>query len=277
MTSLATESNPSAFSLLLRRSYGLALRHLYLYKQSWTRLIEMMYWPILNIGLYGFISLSLVRRFGHADVMTEAFLGGLMLGEVFTRNIMSMLIMHMEEVWSRNLGHLFASPLRLRDYTGILITLGTTRSLIAIIPAYIAVYYLFDFSILKLGWHLPLYAALLCFNGWWFGLLIVSLLLRFGLAAEWLGWMGTWVLMPFMAPYYPVSILPHAFQAISWALPGTYVFESMKAQLATGEARPDYLGIALILNLIYFAIAAFIFASAFRSAKNSGGLIQMGE
>jgi ABC-2 type transport system permease protein len=272
-----TAPEPAAVWLPLRRVWGLALRHIYLYRGSWPRLVEMMYWPILNIALYGFVSLSLVHRFGHTDILTDAFMGGVLLAEIMTRNTVSMLIMYMEEVWSRNLGHLFASPLRLRDYVGGLIGLSTLRCLISVIPAYIVVYYLFDFSILRLGWELPLYAALLCFNSWWFGLLILSLLMRYGLAAEWLGWMCTWLLMPFMAPYYPVSILPHAFQVVSWAIPGTYVFESMKLQIATGAAQFDYLGIALALNLVYLGVAFLVFARAYRHSRKSGGLLQMGE
>jgi len=277
LTLPATAPESTALFPAARRVYGIALRHVYLYLGSWPRLVEMMYWPMLNISLYGFISLSMVQRFGHTDVMTDAFLGGLMLAEIMTRTIMAIMIMYMEEVWSRNLGHLFASPLRLRDYVASLIGLGTMRCLVSVLPAFITVFYLFHFSILTLGWHLPLYAALLWFNGWWYGLAIVALLLRFGLAAEWLGWMCTWLLMPFMAPYYPVSILPHAFQIVSWALPGTYVFESMKMQLATGAARDDYLLIALALNTLYFTVATILFTRAYRFAKKSGGLLQMGE
>ncbi|MDR3448513.1 MAG: ABC transporter permease [Alphaproteobacteria bacterium] len=255
----------------------MALRHIYLYLGSWPRLAEMMYWPMLNIALYGFISLSMVRQMGHVDVRIDAFLAGLMLAEVLTRAVMAMLVMYMEEVWSRNLGHLFASPMRLRDFVAGMLTLGVTRCLISVIPAFVVVYWLFHFSILTLGWNLPVYIALLCFNGCWYGLLIVSIILRFGLAAEWLGWMSTWLLMPFLAPYYPVAVLPPAFQAISWALPGTYVFESMKIQLTTGSARPDYLVTALFLNLGYFILAGWVFTRAFRSARQSGGLMQMGE
>lgn len=237
----------------------------------------MMYWPLVNLILFGFVSLSIVRRLGHADVTTDVFFGGLLLVEIFTRNVISMLVLHMEEVWSRNLGHLFASPLRLRDYVGSLMALSAFRCIVAIVPAYFLAYFLFDFSILRFGWNLPLYAALLCVNGWWCGMLIVSLLLRFGLAAEWLGWMSAWLLTPFMAPYYPISILPPVFQAVSRILPGTYVFESMKAQLMTGAARVDHLGIALLLNVVYFAGATFFFARSFRTAKNSGRLLQTGE
>ena len=277
MTLPATAPETSSPLPSLRRIYGLALRHVYLYQGSWPRLVEMMYWPIINVMLLGFVSLSIVNRFGHVDVMTDAYIGGILLTEIFSRSVMAIMLVHMEEVWSRNLGHLFASPLRLRDYIAGGIVPSSVRCLIAVTPAFILAYFLFDFSILKLEWALPLYIALLLFNGWWIGMMIVSLLLRFGLAAEWLGWMCIWLLIPFMAPYYPVTILPHAFQVISWALPGTYVFESMKIQIATGVARMDYLAIALVLNALYFLAATFIFTRAFRSAKNSGGLLQMGE
>ena len=260
-----------------RRIYGLALRHIYLYMESWPRLVEMMYWPIINTMLLGFVSLAIVNRYGHVDVMTDTYVGGVLLTEIISRSVMAIMLVHMEEVWSRNLGHLFASPLRMRDYIAGGISIGSLRCLIAVTPAFILAYYLFGFSILQLNWELALYIALLLFNGWWIGMMIVSLLLRFGLAAEWLGWMCIWLLIPFMAPYYPVSILPKAFQVIAWALPGTYVFESMKIQIATGAARMDYLGIALVLNIVYFLTATTLFSRAFLSAKNSGGLLQMGE
>jgi len=260
-----------------RRIKGLALRHLYLYMESWPRLMEMMYWPIINMIIFGFISLSIMKHFNNAYMVTDAYLAGLMLNEVLLRTVFAFMVMYMEEVWSRNLGHLFAGPLRMRDYIAGLVSIGTARCLISVVPAFILVFYMFDFSILRLGWYLPVYIGLLCFCGWWYGMMIMALLLRFGLAAEWLGWMCTWVLMPFMAPYYPVSILPKAVQIIAWCLPGTYVFESMKQQLADGHANPAYLVTALILNAVFFGLASFLLAGAFRSARKNGGLLQMGE
>lgn len=256
---------------------GVALRHYYLYAQSWPRVLEMMYWPMLNMILFGYVSLSMLRLSGNDTTFSNTYLCGVMLTEIVIRTTVAEMIMYMEEVWSRNLGHLFASPLRLRDYAASLMALSSLRCVIALVPAAFLVYVLFDFSILQLGWGLPLYAFLLTINGWWYGLLIISMLLRFGLAAEWLGWMCTWVLLPFMAPYYPVSILPPVFQAISWLLPGTYVFESMKVQMATGSMRFDLLGVAVLLNAVYVGIAAFSLARAFKSARRQGGLLQMGE
>ncbi|MDE2029589.1 MAG: ABC transporter permease, partial [Alphaproteobacteria bacterium] len=160
MTSPALEAvAPNPFP---RRLKALALRHIYLYVESWPRLVEMMYWPMLNMALFGFVSLSMVRYLGHTSVLSSAYLSGVMLAEIVMRTVMAIMIMYMEEVWSRNLGHLFASPLRLRDYIASLMTLGTVRCIVSVAPAYLVVYYLFHYSILSLGWMLPLYAALLC-------------------------------------------------------------------------------------------------------------------
>lgn len=278
MTSLETASDRKvSLPPMLRRIFGLVLRHVYLYLGSWPRVLEMMYWPIVNIALMGFVSLSFVRRLGHVDVMTDAFLAGLLLAEIFTRSIMGTLLFHMEEIWSRNLGHMFASPLRLRDYIGGAITISFIRCFLSIIPAYILASYLFHFSILRLGWNFPLFAFLLAFNAWWVGLLIISLLFHYGMAAEWFGWMCIWLLMPFMSPYYDVSILPAALQVIARLIPGTYVFDSVKSFLATGSARYDYLALAFALNVVYFIGAMYVFIRAHRSAKRNGGLLQMGE
>ena len=107
--------------------------------------------------------------------------------------------------------------------------------------------------------------------------MIISILLRFGLAAEWVAWMATWLLVPFFAPYFPVSVLPQGFQIISRALPPTYVFESMKGLISEGDLKPENLLIALALTIFYAILAALIFWRAYRNACRRGGLLQTGE
>ena len=60
-------------------------------------------------------------------------------------------------------------------------------------------------------------------------MLILALILRYGLAAEWLGWMIAFSMLPFVAAYYPVTVMPPPLQVFSWSLPATYVFQSMKS------------------------------------------------
>src|SRR5262249_55240680 len=157
-----------------------------------------------------------------AAIFAGIFVAGVLMSEILLRIGIGMMLLFLEEVWSRNLGHLFASPLKFSEYVGGVLFLSFVRATLSIIPAVIVANYLFHFSLLSLGLPLIAFLALLLLNGWWYGMLLLSLLVRFGLAAEWVAWMSTWLIIPLVAPYYPVAILPHWLQPISWSIPATY-------------------------------------------------------
>ena len=280
MTSPATVPQPfkPARFLFPRHLLALALRHLYLCVESWPRLIEIMYWPTINILMQGFISLYVAQKMGvTAASVATIFIAGALFCEVLLRTGQGMMILFMEEVWSRNLGHLFASPLPFFHYSFSIMLLGFTRMAIAIIPAAFISAWLFNFNMFDMGVALAYYIPLLILNGWWMGLLIISMILWLGLAAEWLTWMSIWLLIPMIAPYYPVSVLPPLLQYVSWSLPATYVFESIKSLITTHELHGDYLVTALFLNIGYLIAAGLIFNIAHRNARRQGRLLQNGE
>jgi ABC-2 type transport system permease protein len=263
--------------LFLRRILALALRHIYLHLGSWPRVVEMIYWPMVNLASWGFVSLYLMKKFANSEVLGSALVAGVVLTEIFLRPSITALMLFLEEVWSRNLGHLFASPIRMWEYAFGLLVIALFRSCIALVPVFILAHYMFGFSLFSLGWPLAAFLPLLAINGCLYGLLIVAMLLRYGLAAEWLAWMATWLLIPFFAPYYPVSILPSGLQMLSHALPPTYVFESMKSLISGGGLHAENLLIASALTALYGLIVAFVFWRAYQSARRRGGLLQSGE
>ena len=96
-----------------RRIWGLMYRHLALYRRSWPRLLELAYWPVLQMCIWGFTASFLAARMGSPAVLAGAtLLGGVLLWEVALRSQMGVAISFLEEMWSRNLGHVFVSPLR---------------------------------------------------------------------------------------------------------------------------------------------------------------------
>ncbi|RYE91683.1 MAG: ABC transporter permease, partial [Oxalobacteraceae bacterium] len=95
-----------------RRIWGLMYRHLALYRRSWPRVVELIYWPVLQMLIWGFTTSFIAGRGGSALVVAGALLGGVLLWEVALRSQMGVAISFLEELWSRNLGHLFVSPIR---------------------------------------------------------------------------------------------------------------------------------------------------------------------
>jgi ABC-2 type transport system permease protein len=270
-------NRPHKPALFARRLWAIGLRHIYLHTGSLPRLLEMLYWPLINMMVWGFVGIYINQRISGVTSISQALIAAVLLIEILQRVNQNVLTLFMEEIWSRNLGHLFASPLGFYEYVFGLLATALVRSAIAVIPAICIASYLFHFSLWALGWMLPPYVAILALNGCWYGMLIMALLLRFGMAAEWLGWMATQLLVPLIAPYYPVAVLPPVMQIIAKSIPATYVFEDMKAVIAGQPSNPSHLGLALALNALYLVIALGILTLSYRGARQRGGLLQVGE
>ena len=262
----------------LRRIWGMIYRHLALYRRSWPRLLELAYWPTLQMCIWGFTaSFFAMRDTGAAMVTIGMLLGGVLLWEVALRSQMGVAISFLEEIWSRNLGHVFVSPLRPWELVAALIAMSILRMAAGVLPAVLLAWALYAFNLFALGPALILFALNLMAMGWWVSLGVVSLILRHGAGAEALAWSVLFGITPFAAVFYPVSVLPWFLQPIAWALPAAHVFEGMRAVLA-GAAFPwEHLAAASLLNLLWLAAAAWLFAIQFSAARIRGALLSIGE
>jgi ABC-2 type transport system permease protein len=182
-----------------------------------------------------------------------------------------------EEVYSRNLGHLFVSPLRVSELVGALLTISLLRTLIGIGGAALLAIPLFDFSIFGLGLPLLGFFANLLVMGWSVGLLVSGLVLRYGLGAESLAWVSIFALAPISGIYYPVAVLPEWLQAVAWLLPSSHVFEGMRALMFEQTVRLDLMLQSAGLNVVFLAAGAGAFTVAFNSARQRGLLLRIGE
>ena len=204
------------------------------------------------------------------------WLGGVLLWEVTLRSQMGVAITFLEELYSRNLGHIFVSPIRPWELLASQVAMSLLRTLVGVLPAVGIAYGLYAFNLFSMGPILVLFFANLMLMGWWIALSVVSLILRHGLGAEVLAWSVTFGLAPLSAVFYPVSVLPAAIRPIALALPSTHVFEGMRAALA-GTIRWDHLVAAAGLNVVWACGAAALFAWQFRRARDTGTLLNLGE
>ncbi|WP_287786611.1 ABC transporter permease [Acidiphilium sp.] len=262
----------------LRRIWGLMYRHFCLYRRSWPRLLELAYWPTLELLIWGFTAKFVVQ--GHADLPVRAagaLIGGVLLWEVALRAQMGVTISFLEEIWSRNLGHVFVSPLRPREMVFALLGVSVMRSLAGLAPAAVIAFLLYDFNVFTFGPALILFMLNLFLMGWWLALGVISLLFRYGASAEALAWTLAFGLTPVACVFYPASILPGWLRPVADALPADHIFAGMRSALYRHVTDFSQLGIAFGLNGIWMAAAAMIFAAQFRAARRSGALVTIGE
>jgi ABC-2 type transport system permease protein len=264
--------------LALRRVWGLMYRHLALYRRSWPRVLELMYWPILQMVVWGFVTAYLAGVQNNvASVAAGVLLGGVLLWEVAIRSQMGFAISFLEEIWSRNLGHVFVSPLRPHELVAALVGMSMVRMFAGVIPAAILAFLLYGFGVWRLGPVLVPFLAALMMMGWAVALGVTALILRHGAGAEPLAWSVLFGLTPFAAVFYPVSVLPDWLQPVALMVPAAHVFEGMRAALLQGSIAWGHLGAAFALDLVWLAAMGWLFLRQFQSARVRGALLNIGE
>ncbi|NBC33155.1 MAG: ABC transporter permease [Alphaproteobacteria bacterium] len=260
-----------------RRIAAVVLRYWYLLRGSWPRLFEIAYWPTIQMVIWGLITLHLT---GDSSWVTQAagvLIGAVLLWDVLFRGQLGASLCFLEEMWSRNMGHLFVSPLRPHEWVASLVIMSLIRTLIGVLPAAVLAIFLYDYNIFSLGLPLAAFFANLMVCSWWMSLLIIAMILRFGLGAEGLAWLVVFLFAPVSAIYYPVSVLPEFFQWVALALPPAHVFEGMRGVLFGEPFSWGHLAAAVGLNGLYGALAGTIFLIAFKDARRRGALLNQGE
>jgi len=260
-----------------RRMGAVILRHWYLIAGSWPRFLDLCYWPIVQMILWGFIQTFMAQQSSFFAQAGGILLGAVMLWDVLFRGQIGIAIAFFEEVYSRNLGHLLATPLKIGEYIAALMAVSLIRTMVGLFPATLLAIWFFGFSLYSLGIALIAFFFSLIAFGWSIGLFVAGLVLRYGLGAESFAWAFIFALAPLCGVYYPTSILPSWVQALSALLPASYIFNGMRSVLMEHVVRVDYLLIAAGLNVVWLAggIAAFLIFHA--SARERGMLLQLGE
>jgi ABC-2 type transport system permease protein len=259
------------------RVAAMVLRYLYLLRSSWPRILELIYWPTMQLFVWGFLQLYISQNAGYFARAGGMFIGAVLLWDILFRGQLGFSVSFLEEMWARNLGNLMISPLRPVEFVAALMIMSVVRLAIGMVPVTLLAIVLFGFNIYGMGFALAAFFANLILTSWSVGILVSGVLLRNGMGAESLAWTLMFVLMPLTCVYYPVATLPHWLQMVSWGLPPTYVFEGMRALVIDHVFRADLMAEALGLNALYFTAAVVAFLQLLKSARRQGSLLQSGE
>ena len=192
----------------------------------------MIYWPVMNIVVWGFFTFYLAHRGGAQPGIVSSLLGAVILWGLFNAFQRDMAVGFLDELWSKNLVNLFGSPLtdlgvhhradhgksgqgadrhgrRISDRLALLPLQHFSHA------AYVCTLH-FQSGTVRAGgrhrrhWtHLPLHH-------------------RFQVLA----WGFAGLLMPFSCVFYPLKSLPDFLHPVAWILPTTHSFEGMRQAIA---------------------------------------------
>jgi ABC-2 type transport system permease protein len=261
----------------LNRVGAMVRRYWYLLRSSWPRILDLIYWPAVQMLMWGFLQLYVQQNASFFAQAGGVFIGSVLLWDILFRGQLGFSISFLEEMYARNLGNIMMSPLRPVEFVAALMIMSLIRLAIGMIPVTFLAIAFFGFNLWSLGVALAAFFLNLILTSWAIGIFVAGLLLRNGMGAESLAWTFMFLFLPLTCVYYPVAVLPDWLQWVAWSLPPTYVFEGMRALLIEHVFRADLMVEAFVFNIVLFAAACIAFFALLRSARVHGTLLQTGE
>ncbi|HEX7456309.1 MAG TPA: hypothetical protein VF303_02485 [Candidatus Nanoarchaeia archaeon] len=253
----------------ISRMKAVLLQEFYITKRSLEVILDLFFFSVMTIVVFGFVSLFLTGRFSGAPA--HYLILGLILWEIIRVNQYSISVGAMWNVWSRNLTNMFIAPLSIKEYFVAHMISGVAKTfLIFIIISLISLAF-FDYNIFKLGpLNLFFFFCNLIIFSWTIGIALLGVIFRFGTRIQALAWGAIFIFQPLVASFFPVNVLPAVLQKIAFALPPTYVFEAARAALSNPIFNWKFMMISLGLNTVYFLLSLAFFNYMFRRSKETG-------
>jgi ABC-2 type transport system permease protein len=255
---------------MTRRIGALVLRYLLLIRRDYSRVVDLIYWPLLDIAVWGLFTFFLWRTQLQIPSALAVLLGGAILWNVFLRAAQDVSVSFLDDVWARSVVTTFASPLTFGEFGASVMVVGLVKVAMSLAVMSLAAWGLYAFDLLVLGWALVPFAANLVLFGWTLGLVALAIIVRFGGRWQILAWSLPFAAMPLSCVFYPQAVLPPSLRAVAGALPATHVFEGMRAVLVEGHMPWERLVWATTLNLLYLGLAASLVAWVLGVALDRG-------
>ena len=154
------------------RIKALLIRHMYLYKRSLPRLMDIFFWPFLELLLWGFLSMYLRQlNIPGANIVT-VLLGAVIFWSILNQAQRAVSVSFLEDVWEKNFLNLFVSPLSLGEFMISRFLIAIIQIVIVGIVSALAALVLYRFNIMDIGLSIVPFALELLVFGWTLGLFI---------------------------------------------------------------------------------------------------------
>ncbi len=239
--------------------------------------MEIFYWPLLDLVVWGFITVYLGQFESGLPHIAAFFIGALILWDILFRAQQGITISFLEEIWSRNLMNLFASPLKPGEFLAATIIISFCKVVAVLIVSVFVAWAFYSFNLFVLGVSLIPFILNLIIMGWSIGILTTAIIMRYGQEAEVMAWGMVFIFQPVSCVFYPVSVLPGFLQTVAHVIPAAHVFEGMRAVITNdGFPLPELMW-ASGLNALYLLASILWFHHIYDVVKAKGILVRVGE
>lgn len=243
-------------------------RHLLLTFRVFHRIIDVLYWPFLNIVLWGFNSVW--HQQTESPMITFTLLTALIFWQILFRANMEICYSLLDELQSQNFCNLFSSPLTLGEWMTAVVAIGLCKAVFTFTFGALCIWFLYALNILSIGWALLPFLALIILVGWGVGFLTSACIISWGQNVQGLMWVVVWAFVPFSGIFFPVSILPLWMQYCAYCFPQVYIFEGLRFFIANGAIPTMIMIKGTLLSFAFLILSLCYFKYRFESSKAYG-------
>ncbi len=254
----------------LHRIEAVVMRHLYYFRRNWDRLSDAIYWPVMDLVLWGLTTVWLQQRDAAPPHLLMAMLTGIVFWQIVWRANYEVSVNLLEETWTQNVVNMFATPLRVSEWVLGVMVIGVLKVFVSLMVGFGAAWILYSANLLEVGPQLVPFLVMLVLFGWALGFAASGLIVGVGRQIQSVAWMMGFLFAPISAVYYPVSALPHWIQPFAWMVPTTWVFEGMRAVLRGEPLSWNVLVMSGLLNVLYLSAALWFFVVMFERRRTRG-------
>src|SRR5215469_56288 len=116
----------------VRRVRALVLRYLLLLRRDPARVVDTFYWPLIDIAVWGLLTSFVAGRGARLPNAIGIFLGAAILWNLFFRCAQDVSVSFLDDVWSRSVVTIFASPLSFFEFALAIMLLGLVKLLLTL-------------------------------------------------------------------------------------------------------------------------------------------------
>lgn len=237
-------------------------------KRNPARIIEIIIWPMIEVLSFSLLASSLQENRPLTDQTATLILVGVIYWNATARIVQETVSQVIDDFHSKNIQHIMIAPLSSWDMLMATLMASVTKLLISYIGvgAILALTYQRFFSSITISsvlWVLELNAI-----GVVFSITSLGIVFLVGERASAIGWVTSSVLHIFSLVYYQRSTSPALIKYVSYAVPSSYVFESVRSPGYLLHEQPVILG----LTFLYGLVGCYVYIKFIQLAKKRGTL-----
>ncbi len=254
----------------IKRIMAMVQRYFYNVKHSYDRLTDMFYWPLMDLLIWGLTGLYFAQLSKDPSHATTILLTGIIFWIVTWRAQYEITTNLLSEMWDRNLVNIFASPLSVYEWITAVTIFGALKMIISLLFSAAVAFIFYHYAFFQFGWWIFPIVINLVITGWAAGFVVAAIIIRFGMKVQTIAWAGAYLIAPFSALYYPLSVLPVWAQKVALIFPSSYIFEAMRQHIFTNHISIEKILISFAINIVFLTLAISLFVFMFNKSKKLG-------